>query len=142
MPAIKCNSLSGSYTFSNATWTTNDSLASSTYCYKKNGNLYPHITIVNTGGGTNDFKKFHITMNVDGTEVKINYFYNIGNGSLQCDGLNNTSFPSHIKQAITAQLGDLSDATNAWHQIAVAFCNATGATVTGSVTLNNAPDLS
>lgn len=135
MPAVKCSSLAQSYTFSNATWTTTDKLSNPSYCYKSGGNLYPHITIIQTGGGKNDFKKFHITTEAENSEIKINYFYDIGKSTLYYDGLNYGDFPSHRKQAINAHLGDLSEADNSWHEIALAFCNRIGATVTEDIEL-------
>lgn len=102
---------------------------------QERGNLYPHITIIQTGGGKNDFKKFHITTEAENSEVKINYFYNPGQDTLYYDGLNYADFPSHRKQAINAHLGDLSEADNRWHEIALAFCNRIGATVTEDIEL-------
>ena len=133
MPAVKCNTLAQSYAFSGSTWTTTDKLSSSSYCYKKGGKEYPHITIIGTGGGTSDFKKFHITTEVENFEVKINYFYNIGQELLYYDGLNNPKFPSQEIPAVNGHLGDLTDTNNAWHAIAVAFCNRIGATVVAEI---------
>ena len=129
MPAVKCNTLAQSYAFSGSAWTTTDKLSSSSYCYKKGGNEYPHITIIDTGKGNNNVRKFHITTEVENSEVKINYFYNIGQGTLSYDALNNDRFPSQKVQTVNDHLGDLWDTGNPWHTTAVAFCNAIGATV-------------
>src|SRR5574338_571922 len=105
MPAVKCSSLAQSYNFSGSTWTTTDATSSPSYCYKEGGNEYPHITIIDTGKGDNNVRKFHITTEVEDSEV----------------------------QTVNDHLGDLWDTANPWHTIAVAFCNTIGATVVGAI---------
>jgi hypothetical protein len=133
MPAVKCNTLAQSYAFSGSTWSTTDATSSPTYAYKKGGNEYPHFTIIDTGKGTSNFRKFHITTIVENSEVKIKYFYSFNDDALTYDGLICDRFPSSKVQAVNAHLGDLWDSNNDWHTTAVAFCNAIGATVVGNL---------
>jgi hypothetical protein len=71
----KCKDLSESVKVSNVgtysgTYSTKNNLTDATYSYYLNGKTNddnPHFTVAPTGGGKEDFKRFHVTVPVEGT---------------------------------------------------------------------------
>ena len=72
----KCNQLNGSVTVDGKVYKTTNAFEDATYSYYEEGDhdrSQMHFTVADTGGGKNDFSRFHITFVFGGTNAKFNY---------------------------------------------------------------------
>jgi hypothetical protein len=117
----KCKNLKTQVTVGSHQYTTNDNITNGTYAYKredpsKKGSYleFPHFTVVDTGKGENEFKKYHYKFELNGQILSLKYF--------QCNTFDGAATPMTTAQQ---KVYDEQVARNldTYHLLALEFWN-------------------